>query len=162
MWEGGRIEMYREFWWGNTKEIDHVLDLGVIVGIILKIWHEVDWIYVNQVMARRRNAVDTYTILWVHKMLRNFLAIWERYWLLKEECTPMEWFQTLLQRSDFSHTTAIVYITFPQYWKRDGLWGAKPLFFCHLADTEKCTPPPESNNSAWNNLMNTGILLSPQ
>jgi len=48
---GGRSEMHREFWWGDTKERDHVLDLAINVAVILeyilKNPHDVDWIYIK-------------------------------------------------------------------------------------------------------------------
>jgi hypothetical protein len=49
---GGRSEMNREFCWGNTKARDHVLDLAIYVVVILryivKNWHDMNWMYVNQ------------------------------------------------------------------------------------------------------------------
>jgi hypothetical protein len=37
MWHGvGRREMNPEFWWGNLKERDHLDDVGMDGGIILK------------------------------------------------------------------------------------------------------------------------------
>jgi hypothetical protein len=34
-WVGGHVELYKEFWWGNLRERDHLEDLGVDGRIIL-------------------------------------------------------------------------------------------------------------------------------
>lgn len=113
---GGRSEMNREFWWGNKKERDHVLDLAINVGVILtyilKTRHDVDWIYVNQNRNRRRGVVNTVTKFWVHKIWRKFW-LYEKILVSQRGMYSLEWFSHCYSVVIFSHRILIVYTTFP-------------------------------------------------
>lgn len=113
---GGRSEMHREFRWGNTKERDYMLDLVINVFVILKCilkkWHDVDWIYVNQNRDRRRGFVNTVTKFWVYKMWRN-LWLYEKILASQRGTYSVEWFSHCYSVLIFSHRILIVYTTFP-------------------------------------------------
>jgi hypothetical protein len=113
---GGRREMHRDFWWGNMKERDHVLHLAINVGVmlkyILKNWHEVDWIYVNQNTDRCRGFVNKVTKFWVHRMWRNF-KLYAKILASQRGTYSVEWFSHCYSVLIFSHRILIVYTTFP-------------------------------------------------
>jgi len=75
----GRREIRTEFWWGNLKERDNFVNLGVHTGIVLKCmrklgWETVDRIDVSEYRMWRAVVYKEVNLSGTRKKARKFLS----------------------------------------------------------------------------------------